>query len=55
MNKKIRLSAFAVITALGFAVNAAQLPDDLEWISNPNEPIFASSDAQFGGTFLPLL
>ncbi|MFC1507632.1 extracellular solute-binding protein [Pseudomonadota bacterium] len=51
MNKKIKLSAFAVITALGFTVNAAQLPDDLEWISNPNEPIFASSDAQFGGTF----
>ncbi|MGF1760515.1 extracellular solute-binding protein [Photobacterium sagamiensis] len=51
MNKKIKLSAFAVIAALGFTVNAAQLPDDLEWISNPNEPIFASSDAQFGGTF----
>ncbi|MDX1304069.1 extracellular solute-binding protein [Photobacterium sp.] len=51
MYEKIKLSALAMISALGFTVHAATLPDDLEWISNPNEPIFASSDAQFGGTF----
>ncbi|CAG21270.1 extracellular solute-binding protein [Photobacterium profundum] len=50
--KKIKLSILAMVSMLGgMFANAAQLPNDLEWISNADEPIFASENAQFGGTF----
>ncbi len=31
-------------------VIAQALPDNLNWVSNSNEPLFASPDAKFGGT-----
>lgn len=51
MNKTIKLSTLAVISLASFSLHATQLPEGLEWISNPDEPTFASPDAQFGGTF----
>ncbi len=52
MMNKITLSVLAMVSMLGGAfASAAQLPSDLEWISNADEPIFASENAQFGGTF----
>lgn len=30
---------------------APQLPDDIEWLTNETDPVFASPDAQKGGTF----
>ncbi|WP_089140543.1 extracellular solute-binding protein [Vibrio rumoiensis] len=32
-------------------INAAQLPDNLDWQTNNNDPIFASPDAKFGGIY----
>ena len=32
------------------AASWAGLPDNVEWLTNNNEPLFASPDAQFGGT-----
>ncbi|WP_394151259.1 extracellular solute-binding protein [Vibrio maritimus] len=37
-------------TTLSVGVNAGDLPADLQWIDNMNEPLFASEEAQFGGT-----
>ncbi len=35
----------------GSPVMASALPSDLDWISNFDQPLFASSEAKFGGTF----
>lgn len=50
MNKKLTLSAIAVLLTLSFSVFASAVPSDLTWISNMNEPLFASKEAKFGGT-----
>ncbi|MEF1221187.1 ABC transporter substrate-binding protein, partial [Photobacterium damselae] len=43
------------VAALGWLMIAPSwattLPDDLKWQTNLDEPLFASPDAQFGGTF----
>ncbi|MGR5129590.1 extracellular solute-binding protein [Photobacterium swingsii] len=49
--KCLTLSVAMAATAFHFTVQAAQLPDNLTWISNSNEPLFASEEAQFGGKF----
>ncbi|KLV11681.1 ABC transporter substrate-binding protein [Photobacterium ganghwense] len=50
MNMKFTFPALAVMAALTHSAYAADLPADLEWISNMNEPLFASPEAKFGGT-----
>ncbi|PSU28890.1 extracellular solute-binding protein [Photobacterium lutimaris] len=50
MKNMLKLSAVAIIAALGSAAQAAELPADLTWVSNMEEPLFASPEAKFGGT-----
>lgn len=40
----------SLIAGLAFNAYAEQLPMDLSWVSNPNEPLFASEKAKRGGT-----
>lgn len=49
MSKKYTTLA-VLATTLSVGLNAADLPADLQWIDNMNEPLFASEEAQFGGT-----
>ncbi|OAN13972.1 diguanylate cyclase [Photobacterium jeanii] len=49
--KRLSLSAAFGACLLTTSSFAAQLPSDLTWISNANEPLFASPEAQFGGKF----
>ncbi|MGO2507901.1 MAG: extracellular solute-binding protein [Vibrio hibernica] len=60
MKSHIKISQWAPLLSFGFSlavlfsvnsIQAAQLPEGLTWQTNPNEPIFASSDATFGGTY----
>ncbi|MDF4897555.1 ABC transporter substrate-binding protein, partial [Vibrio parahaemolyticus] len=44
-------SVLATLTAASFQLSAAELPADIEWISNNNEPLFASEEAVRGGTY----
>lgn len=39
------------LIALSGSVWGAELPSDLEWTTNMDEPLFASEKAKFGGTF----
>ena len=48
---KNQLFTGLVVISLSGSVWAAKLPDNLEWITNMNEPLFASEEAKFGGTF----
>lgn len=47
---KLTFTTFAVLSALSFNALAESLPSDLQWVSNQNEPLFASSEAKRGGT-----
>lgn len=47
---KLTFTTFAVLSALSFNALAEPLPSDLQWVSNQNEPLFASSEAKRGGT-----
>ncbi|CAE6882085.1 ABC-type oligopeptide transport system [Vibrio sp. B1REV9] len=40
-----------MLSALSFGVMSATLPTDLNWQTNWDEPLFASEDAKFGGTY----
>ncbi|MGU3844972.1 extracellular solute-binding protein, partial [Vibrio diabolicus] len=51
MTKKLPFSVLATLTAASFQLSAAELPADIEWISNNNEPLFASEEAVRGGTY----
>ncbi len=44
-------SVLAALTAVSFQLHAAELPADIEWVSNNNEPLFASEEAVYGGTY----
>ncbi|MCW8331367.1 extracellular solute-binding protein [Photobacterium sp. SDRW27] len=50
MNEKLTLSAVAVFSTLSLSAYANTLPADLSWVSNMDEPLFASAEAKFGGT-----
>lgn len=51
MNNKMPLTAIAaMLAALSVNAFAADLPSELTWVSNLNEPLFASPEAKFGGT-----
>ncbi len=49
--KKYQLVSGLYLIVWASSVCAAQLPDNLHWISNMDEPLFASEEARFGGTF----
>lgn len=49
MHKNTLLIA-AVLAAIPFGSSASELPSGLTWISNMDEPLFASEEAKFGGT-----
>ncbi|MDW2245385.1 ABC transporter substrate-binding protein, partial [Vibrio sp. 1287] len=51
MTKKMPFSVLAALTAVSFQLHAAELPADIEWVSNNNEPLFASEEAVYGGTY----
>ncbi|MGF1715708.1 ABC transporter substrate-binding protein [Photobacterium chitinilyticum] len=51
MDKSIKLAVLSVFMGLSCVATASTLPEDLEWISNMNEPLFASEQAKRGGTF----
>ena len=51
MTKKLPFSVLAILTATSFQLSAAELPADIEWTSNNNEPLFASEEAVHGGTY----
>ncbi|MGF1901869.1 extracellular solute-binding protein [Aliivibrio sifiae] len=53
MTIKKRLVLLSASTAALFSINvfSADLPANLEWKTNDSAPIFASSQATFGGTF----
>ena len=51
MIKTLPFSALAMLVAGSFQLNAAELPADIEWTSNNNEPLFASEEAVRGGTY----
>ncbi|MDF2153959.1 extracellular solute-binding protein [Vibrio sp. CAU 1672] len=46
-----RLLLASTLTAISMGVMSATLPADLEWQSNWDAPLFASEQAQFGGTY----
>lgn len=50
MNKFTTLSAIAALSGMSLTAFAQSLPSDIKWISNNDEPLFASSDAVRGGT-----
>lgn len=50
MKNKVALSVIAVLSSVGFYSNADALPQELTWLSNNAEPLFASVDAKRGGT-----
>ena len=45
-----RTALIPLLSLLAFSTMAEQLPKDLNWQSNPNEPLFASAQAKRGGT-----
>jgi len=47
MNK---IAIISLLSLCSFNTMAAELPTDLTWISNQNEPLFASDEAKQGGT-----
>ncbi len=51
MDKSIKLAVLSVFMGLSCVATASTLPENLEWISNMNEPLFASEQAKRGGTF----
>ncbi|WP_423839650.1 extracellular solute-binding protein [Vibrio mytili] len=51
MTKTLPFSVLAALVSASFNLSAAELPADIEWISNNNEPLFASEEAVRGGTF----
>jgi len=50
MKKIMTLSAIAALSGMTFASYAQSLPADINWVSNNDEPLFASSEAVRGGT-----
>ena len=50
MKKIKQLITLASMLMVGFQTQAGQLPNDIEWVSNNNEPLFASDEALRGGT-----
>ncbi|MFD2176265.1 extracellular solute-binding protein [Veronia pacifica] len=55
MKKLLSLSIAAALSSASFAGFAATLPADLKWISNNDEPLFASEEAKRGGTYTTYL
>ncbi|ENC6730078.1 ABC transporter substrate-binding protein [Vibrio navarrensis] len=49
-NNRVALSVLAALAAVSFNLHAQSLPADINWISNNEEPLFASSEAKQGGT-----
>ena len=49
--QKNQLLSGLIFLSLSSSAWAASLPADLEWVTNTNEPLFASKEAKFGGTF----
>ncbi|HFQ5302889.1 TPA: extracellular solute-binding protein [Vibrio vulnificus] len=47
---KVSLATLAALSALSFQTFAQSLPSDLNWLTNKNEPLFASEEAKRGGT-----
>ncbi|MCU8488529.1 extracellular solute-binding protein [Vibrio vulnificus] len=47
---KVSLATLATLSALSFQTFAQSLPSDLNWLTNKNEPLFASEEAKRGGT-----
>ena len=45
-----RIAIISLLSLFAFNAMAEQLPTDLNWISNQNEPLFASEQAKQGGT-----
>ncbi|AUI86440.1 ABC transporter substrate-binding protein [Vibrio azureus] len=50
MKKIHKTKILASMLMVGFQTQAGQLPNNIEWISNSNEPLFASDEALRGGT-----
>ncbi|EGA69727.1 ABC-type dipeptide transport system, periplasmic component [Vibrio sinaloensis DSM 21326] len=50
MKMLMNLPAMAVLSAISFGVHAQSVPADITWVSNNDEPLFASPDAVRGGT-----
>lgn len=50
MNKAQSFSIAAMLSSLAFSLNASSLVEGIEWQTNVNEPLFASSEAKRGGT-----
>lgn len=48
MRKTLLTTALSLMST---GIYAASLPADLQWQTNWDEPLFASSEAKFGGTF----
>lgn len=46
-----KLLVASILSALGTGAYAANLPQNLEWKTNWDEPLFASSEAKRGGTY----
>ncbi|WP_330961794.1 extracellular solute-binding protein [Photobacterium sp. 53610] len=51
MKKTLSISAFLAMALGSPLLTAAELPAGLKWQSNLHEPLFASPQAKFGGTF----
>ena len=51
MDKCLTLSVLPLLWGLSGMAYGGSLPEGLEWISNMNEPLFASGQAKRGGTF----
>ncbi|KGY08086.1 extracellular solute-binding protein [Vibrio sinaloensis] len=50
MKNFAKLTAIAALVGVAYSAQAQSLPADLNWITNDSEPLFASSEAQRGGT-----
>ncbi|MGB1322076.1 MAG: ABC transporter substrate-binding protein, partial [Vibrio gallaecicus] len=50
MKNKVALSVIAVLSSMSLYSNADVLPQEVTWLSNNSEPVFASEEAKRGGT-----
>ncbi|KJY66466.1 extracellular solute-binding protein [Vibrio nigripulchritudo] len=50
-----KLAMVTLLSAVGFTAQATVPPEDLTWITNWDEPLFASEEAERGGTYRTFL
>jgi len=51
MMRGLTIAAFLIATLHGATLIAAELPSDIDWLTNDTDPVYASPEAVKGGTF----